>query len=126
MQRRAVDAEGVLSDPDGWTEHAVLGPWVRQPGTVMGDGSVRPAYFEFKVINELPPEEETAFGGTSPGRLAFEHEAGYLLLSMTEDDFPLPPSLRATSKILLDLAGLEIPQAYFAVVPCRGERLSIR
>jgi hypothetical protein len=87
--RRLGKAQAMSGDPEGWSEHAVLAPWVRLPRTVMGDGSVRPAYYEFKVLNELPPDEESAFGGSSPDRATFDRDAGYLLLSMTEDDFPL-------------------------------------
>jgi hypothetical protein len=76
-------------DPEGWPAEAKISPHVLPQMMVAGDGSVRPGYFEYKVL--LPAVTPTERGGpvkTDPEE-GGPTDLGYILISATEDDFPV-------------------------------------
>ncbi|MGI8603395.1 MAG: hypothetical protein ACR2OZ_10385 [Verrucomicrobiales bacterium] len=87
-RRLATDAGGRVLDPEAWPEGARLGPHVYPMHSVMADGSVRPGYFEFKVLGPAPVLPGKGWLGTAPEDLISE-EAGYILVSASEEDFPI-------------------------------------
>ncbi|HWB07311.1 MAG TPA: hypothetical protein VG796_30075 [Verrucomicrobiales bacterium] len=76
------------TDPEGWPEDAELEPCIRPQYAVMGDGSVKPGYFEFKIIRKPKGRTPGSFPVTSPNE-ELPTDAGYILLSATEEDFPI-------------------------------------
>ena len=78
------------ADPEGWPAGAQISPFVLAQMAVQGDGSVKPAYFEFKVL--LPAVAPAERGGpvkTDP-EAGSSRDLGYILISATDDDFPVP------------------------------------
>lgn len=76
-------------DPEGWPERAEIGPHVFPQMVVGADGSVKPGYFEYKVL--LPAVTPAERGGpvkTDPED-GGPSDAGFILISATEDDFPV-------------------------------------
>lgn len=76
-------------DPEGWPAGALIGPHVLTQMAVAADGSVKPGYFEFKVL--LPAVTPAERGGpvkTDPEE-ATSPDAGYILISATDEDFPV-------------------------------------
>jgi hypothetical protein len=76
------------TDPEGWPEDVELEPCIRPQFAMMGDGSVKPGYFEFKVIRKPKSRTPGSFPLTSPEE-EWPTDAGYILLSATEEDFPI-------------------------------------
>ena len=79
------------TDPDGegWPEGAEIGPHVLPQLVMAADGSVKPGYFEYKVL--LPAVRRAERGGpvkTDPED-GGPTDAGFILISATEDDFPV-------------------------------------
>jgi hypothetical protein len=77
------------ADPEGWGDDVQLADEVQVHETVLADGTFGPAYFEFKVVRN-PPEipDDSEFRLTHPDRLD-SLDAGFILLSATEGDFPI-------------------------------------
>ncbi len=78
------------SDPEGWPEDAELEPWLFPQYMVTGDGSVKPVYFEFKIVRKAfaSPAPAPAFALTRPEK-ELSRDCGFILLSATEEDFPI-------------------------------------
>lgn len=85
---KALLAERDETDPEGWPEDAELEPCLRPQYAVMGDGSVKPGYFEIKVIRKSKAAPPPSFPLSTPEE-EFSPDAGYILLSATEEDFPI-------------------------------------
>ncbi|HEX2749123.1 MAG TPA: hypothetical protein VHM91_14045, partial [Verrucomicrobiales bacterium] len=75
------------SDPEGWPEDVELEPSLFPQYMVTGDGSVKPGYFEFKIVRKAVPATVRGFV-TRPER-ELPRDCGYILLSATEEDFPI-------------------------------------
>ena len=89
LLKTQLEQQGEGADPEGWPEGAKIGPHVFPQHAVAGDGSVKPGYFEFKVL--LPAVTPPDRGGpvkTDPEESTPE-DAGYILLSLTDEDFPI-------------------------------------
>lgn len=84
-----LEVDGPTSDPEGWPEGAQLGPHVFPQLIVAGDGSVRPAYLEYKVLlPAVAPPERGGPVATDPEAGA-PVDLGYILVSTSDDDFPI-------------------------------------
>lgn len=77
------------TDPEGWPDGAQLAPRVHPQFVVAGDGSVKPGYFEFKVL--LPATPPVRGRGPTVSDPSEERPAdlGYILVSASNEDFPI-------------------------------------
>ncbi|TVR53844.1 MAG: hypothetical protein EA425_02860, partial [Puniceicoccaceae bacterium] len=76
-------------DPEGWHGDIDLADAVFLHESVLGEGNVLPSHFEFKIVRR-PPASPTrpGFHPTDP-EFPDNTDAGYILLSLTEEDFPV-------------------------------------
>jgi len=81
-------AEEGDSDEGAWPEDVAFAPYVRQVEEAAGDGSVVPAYLEFKVVR-APAEPAPETDWVSPAWEGEDTGQGYVLVSLNEDDFPI-------------------------------------
>lgn len=89
-RRLMLEGEGNFVDPEGWPEGAELAPHVFPMLEVAGDGSVRPSYFEYKVLlPAVQPGTERGGPVKSDPEAGGPFDAGYILVSATTDDFPV-------------------------------------
>jgi hypothetical protein len=84
-----LNATGPQADPEGWPEDAQIGSFVRPQLAVLGDGSVKPGYFEFKVLRPAVRRADRGGPVTTDPEDGGPLDAGYILISATDDDFPV-------------------------------------
>lgn len=87
--KRMTGPSAANDDEEGWPEGVQLAPHARGMNFLLGDGSVRMGYLEFKLLlPALPPSERGGPAKSAPED-ASPIDAGYLLLSVTDEDFPI-------------------------------------
>lgn len=76
-------------DPEGWPAEAEISPQVQPQMMVTADGAVKPGYFEFKVYRPATAPADRGGPVKSDPEEGGPTDLGYILVSATEDDFPI-------------------------------------
>lgn len=88
------DPEGGEGDPEGSWGNVRLGPICYPVYDPALDAGNTPAYLEFKIVRALTaptvPSAKDPFGMSPPDTVADDTDFGYLLVSLTPDDVPVP------------------------------------